>query len=53
MALVVTGTIAPMARGAEEDVFAGRVWLADDGTVAAVTRGNAARPGRVRRRAAR
>ena len=44
MALVVAGTIAPMVRGAEQDVFAGRVWLADDGTVAAVTQGNAAGP---------
>jgi len=44
MALVVAGTIAPMVRGAEQDVFAGRVWLADDGTVAAVTDGNAAGP---------
>src|SRR6185437_15771457 len=44
MALVVTGTVAPMVRGSESDVFAGRVWLADDGTVAAVTRGAAAGP---------
>jgi 5-methylthioadenosine/S-adenosylhomocysteine deaminase len=44
MALVVAGTIAAMARGAEDDVFAGRVWLADDGTVDAVTRGDAAGP---------
>ena len=44
MALVVVGTIAALAAGAEDDVFAGRVWLADDGTVAAVTRGNAAGP---------
>jgi len=44
MALVVAGTIAPMVRGAEQDVFAGRVWLADDGTVEAVTRGNATGP---------
>ncbi len=44
MALVVAGTIAAMVRGAEQDVFAGRVWLADDGTVAAVTHGNAAGP---------
>jgi 5-methylthioadenosine/S-adenosylhomocysteine deaminase len=44
MALVVTGTVAPMAVGAEQDVFAGRVWLKDDGTVAGVTRGNAGAP---------
>ena len=44
MALVVVGTIAALAAGAEDDVFAGRVWLADDGLVAAVTRGNAAGP---------
>jgi 5-methylthioadenosine/S-adenosylhomocysteine deaminase len=44
MALVVAGTIAAMAHGGEDDVFSGRVWLADDGTVAAVTRGNAAGP---------
>ncbi len=44
MALVVAGTIAPLQPGAEDDVFSGRVWLADDGTVAAVTRGNAAGP---------
>lgn len=44
MALVVAGTIAPLARGAEDDVFSGRVWLADDGTVEAVTRGNAQGP---------
>ena len=44
MALVVAGTIAAMVRGAEQDVFAGRVWLADDGTVAAITHGDAAGP---------
>ncbi len=44
MALVVAGTIAPLQPGAEQDVFSGRVWLADNGTVAAVTRGNAAGP---------
>jgi 5-methylthioadenosine/S-adenosylhomocysteine deaminase len=44
MALVVAGTIAALAVGAEDDVFAGRVWLSDDGTVAAVTRGNDAGP---------
>jgi 5-methylthioadenosine/S-adenosylhomocysteine deaminase len=44
MALVVAGTVAPMAVGAEQDVFAGKVWLNDDGAVAAVTRGKAAGP---------
>ena len=44
MALIVAGTVAPMADGAEDEVFAGRVWLADDGTIAAVTRGNAPGP---------
>lgn len=44
MALIVKGTVAPMAPGAEEDAFAGRVWIADDGTIAAVTKGAAAGP---------
>lgn len=44
MALVVKGTVAPMAPGAEQESFAGRVWLANDGTVAAVTKGSAGGP---------
>ncbi|MFP5377884.1 MAG: hypothetical protein ACLGIO_14035 [Acidimicrobiia bacterium] len=38
MALVIAGRVAPMAPGAEEEHFAGRVWLGDDGLVDAVTR---------------
>ncbi|MDP9387021.1 MAG: hypothetical protein M3Q48_03630 [Actinomycetota bacterium] len=45
MALVVAGTVAPMARGEEQDSFAGRVWLGDDGLVTAVTREGDAAPG--------
>ncbi len=37
MALVVEGTVAAMAPGAEKTVGPGRVWLGEDGTVAAVT----------------
>jgi len=37
MARVLDGMVAPMAPGAEEDVFRGRVWLGEDGTVVAVT----------------
>ncbi len=37
MALVVEGTVAAMAPGAEDVAAPGRVWLDDDGTVAAVT----------------
>jgi cytosine/adenosine deaminase-related metal-dependent hydrolase len=44
MALVMAGTIAALTPGAEDDVFPGRVWLSDDGTIDAVTRGNAAGP---------
>jgi 5-methylthioadenosine/S-adenosylhomocysteine deaminase len=44
MALIVAGTIAAMARGAEDEVFAGRLWLADDGTIEKVTHGNAPGP---------
>ena len=44
MTLVVGGTIAALRPDAEDDVFPGRVWLADDGRVAAVTRGNAPGP---------
>jgi cytosine/adenosine deaminase-related metal-dependent hydrolase len=39
MAVGVAGTIAPMAPGDEERSFKGRVWLGDDGSVVAVTRG--------------
>lgn len=38
MALVIAGEVAPMAPGAEEKSFVGRVWLTDDGRVEAVTR---------------
>lgn len=38
MALVIAGEVAPMAAGAEEESFRGRVWLGDDGLVDAVTR---------------
>src|SRR4051812_22075767 len=44
MALVVSGTVAPLRARAEDEVFAGRIFLADDGTVAAVTRGTAPGP---------
>ena len=44
MAVVVAGRVAPMAVGQEEQTFAGRVWLGDDGTVDAVTRGRAKGP---------
>jgi 5-methylthioadenosine/S-adenosylhomocysteine deaminase len=44
MAMVLRGTVAPMAPGAEGDVFEGQVWLGDDGLVAAVTRGGEAGP---------
>jgi 5-methylthioadenosine/S-adenosylhomocysteine deaminase len=44
MTLVVSGTVAPLRAGAEDEFFAGRVFLADDGTVAAVTSGNAPGP---------
>jgi cytosine/adenosine deaminase-related metal-dependent hydrolase len=44
--MVLAGTVAPMAPGAEDDVFPGRVWLGDDGLIAAVTRdGDPAPPG--------
>lgn len=39
MALVVAGTVAPMAAGDERRSFAGRVWIDDEGSVAAVTGG--------------
>lgn len=38
MALVVSGRLAPMVPGAEEETFTGRLWLGDDGLVEAVTR---------------
>ena len=44
MALVVTGTVVPMAPDAELETFAGSVWLGDDGLVAAVTRAGDAEP---------
>jgi cytosine/adenosine deaminase-related metal-dependent hydrolase len=46
MALVIAGTVAPMAPGSEGASFKGRVWIGDDGLVEAVTRrGDAAPPG--------
>ena len=44
MAVVVAGRVAPMAPGEEKGAFAGRVWLGDDGTVDAVTKGRAKGP---------
>ena len=44
MAVVVAGMVAPLAPGEEAKAFAGRVWLGDDGTVDAVTRGRAKGP---------
>lgn len=44
MALVLAGKVAPLATGDEKAVFAGRVWLGDDGRVAAVTRGTTPKP---------
>src|SRR5262249_14706082 len=44
MTLAITGTIAPLAPGAERDAFRGRVRLGDDGRVAAVTRADGGRP---------
>jgi 5-methylthioadenosine/S-adenosylhomocysteine deaminase len=44
MALVVTGTVVPMAPDAELETFAGSVWLGEDGLVAAVTRAGDAEP---------
>lgn len=38
MALVLAGLVAAMAPGAEDETHKGRVFLADDGTVAAVTK---------------
>lgn len=38
MALVLTGLVAAIAEGREDETHKGRVWLADDGTVKAVTK---------------
>lgn len=38
MALVLAGRVAAMAAGHEDETHEGRVWMADDGTVAAVTK---------------
>lgn len=39
MALVLSGKVVPLAPGEEQRTFAGRVWLGDDGRIAAVTPG--------------
>jgi 5-methylthioadenosine/S-adenosylhomocysteine deaminase len=44
MAMVVKGTVAPMAPGGDDEVFPGAVWVGDDGRIAAVTRGDARGP---------
>lgn len=44
MALVLAGLVAAMAEGHEDETTDGRVWLADDGTVTAVTRAGQAEP---------
>ncbi|MDQ4038717.1 MAG: amidohydrolase family protein [Actinomycetota bacterium] len=44
MGLVLGGLVAAMAEGREDQTHKGRVWLADDGTVAAVTRAGQAEP---------
>ena len=44
MALVIAGRIVPMADADPSAVFAGRIYLGDDGFVDAVTKGNAAAP---------
>jgi cytosine/adenosine deaminase-related metal-dependent hydrolase len=44
MAVVVRGTVAPMAPDADDAVFPGAVWIGDDGRVDAVTRGDGAGP---------
>ncbi|HXM59032.1 MAG TPA: hypothetical protein VOB72_26770, partial [Candidatus Dormibacteraeota bacterium] len=45
MTLAIIGTIAPLAPGAEQDSFHGRVRLGDDGRVAEVTRTDRDGPG--------
>jgi cytosine/adenosine deaminase-related metal-dependent hydrolase len=44
MALVIAGTVVPMAPGDESASFKGRVWIGDDGRVDAVTRRGDAAP---------
>jgi imidazolonepropionase-like amidohydrolase len=44
MALVIDGRIVPMSNTNPSAVFAGRIYLGDDGFVEAVTAGNAATP---------
>lgn len=44
MALVLSGTVVALAPGDEQAVAAGRVWIGDDGLIAAVTRGPASNP---------
>ena len=44
VALVLSGKVAPLAPGNEDEVFSGRVYIGDDGIVAAVTKGNAKAP---------
>ncbi|HET7487591.1 MAG TPA: hypothetical protein VFJ85_06640 [Acidimicrobiales bacterium] len=44
MSLVIAGHLVPLAPGAEDETFDGRVWIGDDGLVAAVTRSGQAAP---------
>ena len=44
MALVIAGRIAPIAKGNEDETFAGRVWIDDDGNIDRVTRRGAPAP---------
>lgn len=44
MALVLSGKVVPLAPGDEDGVFAGRVYVSDDGLVAAVKKGDAKAP---------
>lgn len=44
MALVLAGLVAPLTPGHEDETHDGRVWLGDDGKVAAVTRVGQAEP---------
>jgi hypothetical protein len=44
MALVIAGRIVPMSSTDPSAVFAGRIYLGDDGSVEAVTAGTAPAP---------
>ncbi len=44
MAIVLAGLVAAMAQGREDETHKGRVFLADDGTVTAVTKTGEAEP---------